>query len=81
VNDDGTATIYAITSTVRGNGDHGADPNKLVAITDDLAATNLPSDEAFSTLRSARNLEVLRGISFTPRSITRKHHDRDQRER
>ena len=30
VNKDGTATIYAITSTVSGNGDQGADPNQLV---------------------------------------------------
>src|SRR5262249_10566604 len=30
VNGDGTATRYAITSTVSGNGDQGADPNKLV---------------------------------------------------
>ena len=50
--EDGTATIYAITSTVI-NGDQGADPNKLVAITDDLAATSLPSDEGLTTLRSA----------------------------
>jgi hypothetical protein len=66
VNGDGTATIYAITSTVSGNGDQGADPNKLVAITDNLAATTLPGSESFSALRSARNLEVLRGVSFTP---------------
>ena len=38
VNGDGTATIYAITSTVSGNGDQGADPNKLVVITDTLSA-------------------------------------------
>jgi hypothetical protein len=36
VNGDGTATIYAITSTINGNGDQGADPNKLVVITDTL---------------------------------------------
>jgi hypothetical protein len=33
VNRDGTATIWAITSTVSGSGDQGAEPNKLVAIT------------------------------------------------
>jgi hypothetical protein len=65
VNRDGTATIYAITSTVSGNGDQGADPNKLVAITDNLGATSLPA-ESFSTLETANNLEVLRGVSFTP---------------
>src|SRR6516225_10163534 len=66
VNDDGTATIYAITSTVSGNGDQGADPNKLVVITDQISATSLPPDESFSTFDSANNLEVLRGVSFTP---------------
>jgi hypothetical protein len=70
VNGDGTATIYAITSTVSGNGDQGADPNKLVAITDLLNATGPtpPSGENFRTLRKANNLEVLRGVSWTPGS-------------
>ncbi len=68
VNGDGTATIYAITSTVSGNGDQGADPNRLVVITDslDAAGTTPPSGESFTTLRAAGNLEVLRGVSFTP---------------
>jgi hypothetical protein len=66
VNRNGTVTIYAITSTVSGSGDQGADPNKLVAITDELAATTLPADESFKTLRTARFAEVLRGVSFTP---------------
>ena len=66
VNADGTATIYAITSTVSGNGDQGADPNKLVAITDNLAATTLPTTESFITIKSAGFGEVLRGVSFTP---------------
>lgn len=66
LNRDGTVTIYAITSTVSGNGDQGADPNKLVTITDSLAATTLPGRETFTTLRAAGNLEVLRGVSYTP---------------
>jgi hypothetical protein len=33
VNQDGTVTIYAVTSTVSGSGDQGADPNQLVVIT------------------------------------------------
>ena len=65
---DGTATIYAITSTVSGNGDQGADPNKLVAITDTLSATTLPAAESFTTVKSAATLEVLRGVSLTPGS-------------
>jgi len=63
---DGTATIWAVTSTVSGSGDQGADPNKLVAVTDRLSATALPAAERFQTVKSARAGEVLRGVSFTP---------------
>ena len=66
VNRNGAATIYAITATVSGNGDQGADPNKLVKITDDLDATTVPAGESFTTVRSARRLEVLRGVAFAP---------------
>jgi hypothetical protein len=62
----GTATIYATTSTISGSGDQGADPNKLVVITDNLNATTLPASETFFTLRTAGFGEVLRGISWTP---------------
>ena len=63
---DGTATIYAVTSTVSGNGDQGADPNKVVVITDNIAAKTLPQNESFTTFRTAGFGEVLRGVSFTP---------------
>jgi len=68
VNGDGTATIYAITSTISGSGDQGADPNKLVVITDTLDATGPtpPIGESFITLKSAGFGEVLRGVAFTP---------------
>ncbi|MBS1884794.1 MAG: hypothetical protein JSS97_17745 [Actinobacteria bacterium] len=66
VNLDGTATIWGITSTVSGNGDQGADPNKLVGITDDVGATSLPAGESFQTTRAAGFGEVLRGVSLTP---------------
>jgi hypothetical protein len=66
VNDDGTATIWAITSTVSGSGDQGADPNRLVMITDNIGATSLPEKESFTTVTTARFAEVLRGVSFTP---------------
>ena len=66
VNRNGTATIWAITSTVSGSGDQGADPNKLVEITDPLAATAPASWESFRTVRAAGFGEVLRGVSFTP---------------
>ena len=68
VNRDGTVTIWATTSTVSGSGDQGADPNKLVAITDWLGATD-PSTanyEWFRTLETARDGQLFRGISFTP---------------
>jgi len=64
VNRDGSVTIWAITSTVSGSGDQGADPNKLVEITDPLAAT--APGESFRTVRTAGFGEVLRGVSFTP---------------
>lgn len=68
VNADGTVTIYAVSSTVSASGDQGADPNKLVAITDTLANTDpaIAANEKFTTIRSAGFGEVLRGVSFTP---------------
>ena len=65
VNPDGTVTIWAISSTVSGGGDQGADPNKLVAITDHVGATTLPAAD-FQTMRTAKAGTVLRGVSFTP---------------
>ncbi|MGO8960314.1 MAG: hypothetical protein ACLQFR_23520 [Streptosporangiaceae bacterium] len=66
VNRDGSVTIWAITSTVSGNGDQGADPNNLVAITDSPSASAPAAGEQFWTVRSAGYGEVLRGVSFTP---------------
>jgi hypothetical protein len=65
-NPDGSVTIYAVTSTVSGSGDQGADPNKLVEITDDVAATSLPTSEAFTVLESADPGQVIRGVSLAP---------------
>ena len=65
VNPNGTVTIWAITSTVSGGGDQGADPNKLVEITDALSATSAGS-ETFRTVETAGFGQVLRGVSFTP---------------
>ena len=76
VHRDGTVDIYAVTSTVSLSGDQGADPNKLVKVTDILRATTLPGDGDhdrddfighFVTLRSAQAGEVFRGITFAPR--------------
>jgi hypothetical protein len=66
VNRDGTATIYAVTSTVSGNGDQGADPNQVMVINDLINATQLPANESFTVFHSAAFGEVLRGVSFTP---------------
>ncbi len=66
VNPNGTVTIWAVTSTVSGGGDEGADPNKLVSITDRLDATTLPANESFQTVIPARYDQVVRGVSFTP---------------
>jgi len=66
LNADGTVSLYGVTTSVGGVSDYGADPNKLVAITDDAAATTLPAGESFTTLRTAAAGDVLRGVSFTP---------------
>jgi hypothetical protein len=66
VGPDGTVTIWAVTSTVSGGGDEGADPNKLVSVTDKLDATSMPSRESFRTVEPARYDQVVRGVSFTP---------------
>lgn len=68
--ENGTATIYAITSTVSGNGDTGADPNRLVVIQDELSNTSTSgaAQEKFRTIRTAGLGEVLRGVSFGPNS-------------
>jgi hypothetical protein len=76
VNGDGTADIFAVTSTVSTNGDQGADPNKVVKVTDLLRATTLPQSTdkhngdaplgTFVTIRSAQAGEVLRGVAFAP---------------
>jgi hypothetical protein len=67
---DGYAAIWAITSTISGNGDQGADPNQLVLVFDNVQNTNPPvaAKESFFVLRQAGFGEVLRGISFTPGS-------------
>jgi hypothetical protein len=66
VNADGTVTIYGLTSTVSANGDQGADPNRLVAINDQLSAMTLPNGESFTVLQTAGFGQVLRGVSLAP---------------
>lgn len=69
VNWDVTATIYAITSTISQNGDNGADPNKLVVVTDRISDIGSATDydlDTFSTVRSARAGEAFRGVALAP---------------
>lgn len=62
------AVIWGTSSTVSGNGDQGADPNKLFLISDSLTNTSpaVAAHETFTDLRDAVAGEVLRGVSFTP---------------
>ena len=66
--ENGKVTIYGITSTVSGGGDQGADPNRLVAVTDTLTNTDATkaAKEKFTIVRKADFAEVLRGVSFAP---------------
>jgi hypothetical protein len=66
VNPDGTVTLYAVTSTVSGSGDQGADPNQVVKVTDNLSATTAPVGENFTTVEPPTNETVYRGVSLTP---------------
>lgn len=69
-NDDGTVTIFAITSTISANGDTGADPNKLVTVTDRVSDATLPATDDrlghFKIIRSAKAREVFRGVALAP---------------
>jgi hypothetical protein len=69
-NHDGTVTVFAITSTISANGDTGADPNKLVKVTDRVSDATLPAGDGylghFFTLRRAKAGEVLRGVTLAP---------------
>lgn len=67
----GYAAIWAITSTVSGNGDTGADPNQLVVAFDQVDNTDpsVAAKESFVSVRQAGWGEVLRGVSFTPGSF------------
>jgi hypothetical protein len=84
-NHDGTVTIYAVTSTISTNEDQGADPNKLVKVTDLLSATTLPTADGdhdrddrighFVTIYSPKAGEVHRGVALAPKD----HDDNDDR--
>jgi hypothetical protein len=66
VNKDGTVTLWAATSTASKSGDNGADPNKVVRITDNLSATTASavSQEAFETVVGPTYGTVYRGVAY-----------------
>lgn len=72
INPNGTATIYAVTATVSGGGDQGADPNKVVAVTDEIGATS-DNGEQFSTVRNAASGQLFRGVAVVPSNYGQVH--------
>lgn len=61
-------TFYAVSATmdtVPGM-DNGADPNEIVTINDNLAATTLPGSELFSVLETPSLGTVYRGVALAP---------------
>jgi hypothetical protein len=67
VNSDGTVTLWATTATSSTSGDTGADPNKVVRITDVLAAQTMTpavQAEAFNTVIGPTYGTVYRGVAF-----------------
>jgi hypothetical protein len=67
VNRDGTVTLWAATSTSSASADNGADPNRVVEITDEVAATTLTGQVARETFRSIAGPTygtVYRGVAY-----------------
>ena len=67
INGNGTVTLWAVTSTKSTSGDNGADPNKIVQITDQIAATNLTgtvAQETFTTLLGPVYGTAFRGVAY-----------------
>jgi hypothetical protein len=63
INGDGTVTLWATTSTSSASGDNGADPNKVVEIVDQIAATQV-GNESFKTVVGPVYGTVFRGVGF-----------------
>ena len=62
-----TVTLWATTSTSSASGDNGADPNKVVQITDQVAATTLTgsvAQETFTTVVGPTYGRVYRGVAY-----------------
>jgi hypothetical protein len=62
-----TVTLWATTSTSSASGDNGADPNKVVEITDQVAATTLTgsvAQQTFTTVVGPTYGTVYRGVAY-----------------
>ena len=59
-----TVTLWATTSTTSASTDNGADPNEVVAITDNISATSLPSSESFNVVAAPTYGKVYRGVAY-----------------
>ncbi len=61
-----SVTLWATTSTTSASGDQGADPNEVVAITDNLSATNANqvTGESFSVVGAPTYGSVYRGVAY-----------------
>jgi len=67
VHEDGTVTLWATTATSSASGDNGADPNRVVRITDRLSATTVSDDvsrEAFTTVAGPTYGTAYRGVAY-----------------
>ncbi len=65
--DDGTVRLWATTSTSSASGDNGADPNKVVEITDELGATTMTAavaGESFRAIVGPTYGTVYRGVAY-----------------
>jgi hypothetical protein len=67
VNRDGAATLWAATATSSSSGDNGADPNRVVSISDELAAKTMTGrvpHESFETIAGPTYGTVYRGVAY-----------------
>jgi hypothetical protein len=67
INKNGTVTLWAATSTSSASGDNGADPNRIVEITDEVSATVLTGEvagEAFRMIVGPTYGTVYRGVAY-----------------
>jgi hypothetical protein len=80
VNKDGTVTLWAATSTSSTSGDNGADPNRVVEITDEVTATTLTgkvASETFRTIAGPTYGTAYRGVAYVPTGDRDHGHDHD----